>query len=212
MDNVNWFYQAFVISVLIAVVVTVAILSVVAALPIDEEQVRGESPQSAYLGLPSGSDNIISPIDISFSCAHRSLGYYADVGNDCKIFHVCNPVLLSDGQIAMMQYSFVCPNGTLFDQQTLTCTVPPGTAPCVQAESFYYLNRHVGQGGPAGVPVASPPVQAEPEVQRPAVVPEPKHQVPVQQQQVAAAAPEKPVNGGDDTVIRPASYYGSKSN
>ncbi|KAH7939102.1 uncharacterized protein LOC119403158 [Rhipicephalus sanguineus] len=194
------------------VAVLVLVLSSAAAVPVpDQEQgpVRGESPQSAYLGLPSGSDEIVSPIDISFSCAHRSLGYYADVGNECKIFHVCNPVLLSDGQVAMMQYSFVCPNGTLFDQQSLTCTAPPGTAPCVQAESFYYLNRHVGQVGAAGVPVASPPVQ--PELQRPAVVPEPKHETPVHQQQLAPPADSKPA-GGDDSVVRPASYYGGKGN
>ncbi|XP_075726293.1 uncharacterized protein LOC142768230 [Rhipicephalus microplus] len=192
------------------VAVIAFVLCAVAAQPIEQGPVQAESPESRYLGLPAGADGIVRKIDISFSCADRELGYYADIGNDCKIFHVCNPMVLSDGQLATMQYSFVCPNGTLFDQQTFTCTVPPGTAPCVQAESFYYLNRHVGQAGPESVPVASPPVQAQPELQRPAVVPEPKHEAPVHQQQLAPPAPSKP-SVGDNSVVRPASYYSGKS-
>ncbi|KAH8030918.1 hypothetical protein HPB51_012386 [Rhipicephalus microplus] len=151
------------------VAVIAFVLCAVAAQPIEQGPVQAESPESRYLGLPAGADGIVRKIDISFSCADRELGYYADIGNDCKIFHVCNPMVLSDGQLATMQYSFVCPNGTLFDQQTFTCTVPPGTAPCVQAESFYYLNRHL-----------APPAPSKPSV-------------------------------GDNSVVRPASYYGGKS-
>ncbi|KAL1429426.1 hypothetical protein MTO96_002473 [Rhipicephalus appendiculatus] len=235
----------FCVSGLIAVAVILLVVCAVAAVPLpDQEQVpvHAESPQSAYLGLPSGSDGIVGPIDISFSCAHRNLGYYADVGNECKIFHVCNPVLLTDGQVAMMQYSFVCPNGTLFDQQTLTCTVPPGTAPCVQAESFYYLNRHVGQAGPGrrahrlappsrpspsfSVRLWYPSPSTRPPSTRPPVHHTPVHEAPrpphpcppgppsttppVHQQELAHPAPSKPAVG-DDSVIRPASYYGGKS-
>ncbi|XP_065299841.1 uncharacterized protein [Dermacentor albipictus] len=193
----------------VSLIVLMAVICTVSSVPLnqpgqEQDSVHSESPQSAYLGLPSGSDDIVSPIDISFSCAHRSLGYYADIANECKIFHVCNPVLLSDGQVAMMQYSFVCPNTTMFDQQSLTCTNPPGTAPCQQAESFYYLNRHVGQGGIGGVPVGSPSEQP-----RPAVYPEPKHQAPVDQSQ-PEPVPAKPASE-DDSVVRPASYYGGKS-
>ncbi|KAH7933678.1 hypothetical protein HPB49_015627 [Dermacentor silvarum] len=153
----------------VTLLVILAIAGSVCAAPApgqEQDFAHSESPQSAYLGLPSGSDDIVNPIDISFSCAHRSLGYYADIGNECKIFHVCNPVLLSDGQVAMMQYSFVCPNTTVFDQQTLTCTSPPGTAPCQQAENFYYLNRHVGQGGVGG-PASAEPASDDDSVVRP---------------------------------------------
>ncbi|KAM7299039.1 hypothetical protein ISCGN_019606 [Ixodes scapularis] len=197
-------------------------------LPGDDGRRVSESPQSAYLGLPSGSDDIVNrPIDINFSCAHRSLGYYADVSNACKIFHVCNPVLMTDGQVAMMQYSFVCPNNTLFDQQTLTCTFPPGTAPCQNAESFYYLNRHVGQNGFESVPAATPQqMQQQPQQQQqqpqqhqqhqqPAVVPTPHH--PAQsyqaaQDKVSDAHKSHEAPKGDSAVVRPASYYTGKTN
>ena len=53
-------------------------------------------------------------------------GYYTDVNNACKIFNICNPVYLNDGSLDHVdKYSFVCGEGTLFDQQTLTCNFPP---------------------------------------------------------------------------------------
>ena len=45
-------------------------------------------------------------------------GYYADVANECQLFHVCYPVLYPDGQQEMIKWSFVCPNQTIFDQVT----------------------------------------------------------------------------------------------
>ena len=47
-------------------------------------------------------------------------GYYADVANDCQLFHVCYPVLYPDGQEEMIKWSFICPNQTIFDQVTAT--------------------------------------------------------------------------------------------
>ena len=46
----------------------------------------------------------------------RVYGYYADVANDCQLFHVCYPVAYPDGQEEMIKWSFICPNGTIFDQ------------------------------------------------------------------------------------------------
>ena len=43
-------------------------------------------------------------------------GYYADVANDCQLFHVCYPVAYPDGQEEIMKWSFICPNQTIFDQ------------------------------------------------------------------------------------------------
>ncbi|XP_077531078.1 uncharacterized protein LOC144143149 [Haemaphysalis longicornis] len=185
------------ISIAVMMAVVCAFVSTGPVQPEQPEGVSQESAQAAYLGLPSGSDTIVNPIDVTFSCAQRSLGYYADVSNDCKIFHVCNPVLMSDGQVAMMQYSFVCPNQTLFDQQTLTCTLPPGTAPCRHAENFYYLNRHVGQQGHEGVPPAAVPEEPQqpqhpqphhpqpqhpqPQLPEPDQLPEPQYAQPQQQ-------------------------------
>ena len=46
-------------------------------------------------------------------------GYYADVANECQLFHVCYPVLYPDGQQEMIKWSFICPNQTIFDQVTI---------------------------------------------------------------------------------------------
>ncbi|KAK8766202.1 hypothetical protein V5799_007018 [Amblyomma americanum] len=113
----------------------------------------------------------------------------------------------------MMQYSFVCPNNTVFDQQTLTCTPPPGSVPCHEAEKFYYLNQQVEQVGAPGLP-------------QPAVVPVPKHEAPQHQaplphfqppqpqqqlpkpQPKPEPAPLTPVDDAEVEVERPSSYYG----
>ena len=44
-------------------------------------------------------------------------GYYADVEGDCQPFHIC----AADGQGGLTKYSFLCPNGTLFNQQYFIC-------------------------------------------------------------------------------------------
>ena len=43
-------------------------------------------------------------------------GYYADVANECQLFHVCYPVLYPGGGEEMVKWSFICPNQTIFDQ------------------------------------------------------------------------------------------------
>ena len=43
-------------------------------------------------------------------------GYYADVANECQIFHICYPVTYADGIEEMLKWSFICPAGTIFDQ------------------------------------------------------------------------------------------------
>lgn len=35
-----------------------------------------------------------------FSCQNRAFGYYADVANDCRIFHVCQPIADEQGQVS----------------------------------------------------------------------------------------------------------------
>ena len=42
-----------------------------------------------------------------------------------QVFHICNPVYNNDGGLDRMdKYSFVCGEGTQFDQSTLTCNYP----------------------------------------------------------------------------------------
>ena len=44
-------------------------------------------------------------------------GYYADTASDCQVFHVCVPDALG----GLGTQSFLCPNGTVFNQALLTC-------------------------------------------------------------------------------------------
>ena len=56
--------------------------------------------------------------DTSFACDGRvEGGYYADVEGECQPFHVCT----ADGHGGLTKYSFLCPNGTLFQQEYLVC-------------------------------------------------------------------------------------------
>ncbi|CAL4190493.1 unnamed protein product, partial [Meganyctiphanes norvegica] len=50
----------------------------------------------------------------TFSCkTGYPAGIYADVDAGCQVWHICE----ADGR----QHSFLCPNGTIFNQQLLTC-------------------------------------------------------------------------------------------
>ena len=75
-----------------------------------------QDPISAELGLVADSNSIRENIVDEFTCEGRSYGYYADVANDCQLFHVCYPVQYPDGQEEMFKWSFICPNQTIFDQ------------------------------------------------------------------------------------------------
>ncbi|KAK3873907.1 hypothetical protein Pcinc_021114 [Petrolisthes cinctipes] len=97
--------------------------------------------RSAYQ-LPSGVELFRTQIITSFSCAGRPYGYYADVANDCAIFHVCYPVNDEVGNIIEeAQFSFMCGNQTIFNQESLTCARPEESYPCDQAENLYDLSN-----------------------------------------------------------------------
>ncbi|XP_064100668.1 probable serine/threonine-protein kinase DDB_G0278845 [Macrobrachium nipponense] len=97
------------------------------------------------LNLPSGATLLLGRISSSFSCADRPYGYYADQENSCRVFHVCNPALFSDGKIETYQYSFMCGEGTVFDQDELTCKVEYDATPCQEAANFYFRNEQFGR-------------------------------------------------------------------
>ncbi|XP_076035023.1 U-scoloptoxin(01)-Er1a-like [Oratosquilla oratoria] len=84
-------------------------------------------------------------IDTSFQCADRPYGYYADQGNDCRVFHVCNPYLFDDGRVETHQYSFMCGEDRIFDQQKLTCVEAHSALSCQEASNFYFKNEDFGR-------------------------------------------------------------------
>ncbi|XP_059059055.1 uncharacterized protein LOC131852397, partial [Achroia grisella] len=51
----------------------------------------------------------------SFSCAGKAPGYYADLETNCQVFRIC-----TIGSTYGFQ-SFLCPNGTLFNQAVFVC-------------------------------------------------------------------------------------------
>ena len=67
----------------------------------------------AVPGTPGQDYPILAEVpETSFSCDGRvEGGYYADVESQCQPFHIC----ANDGT-ALVKFSFLCPNGTLFNQ------------------------------------------------------------------------------------------------
>lgn len=94
----------------------------------------------AYL-LPMDAELILSaPIAETFSCDGRPYGYYADVDNNCELYHVCLPLEDDLGNVVeTAQWTFVCGNTTVFDQATLTCNYVEDSIPCAESESFFGL-------------------------------------------------------------------------
>merc|ERR1712002_196217 len=73
------------------------------------------------LNLPSGASVLLGSISSQFSCVGLPYGYYADEDNSCRVFHVCNPLINANEGVETYQYSFMCGEGTQFDQRQLTC-------------------------------------------------------------------------------------------
>ena len=64
--------------------------------------------------------------------------YYADVDNNCQLFHICLPTENAEGDIIDYQHwTFLCANGTVFDQQTLSCNYAEDAFPCEESEQLY---------------------------------------------------------------------------
>merc|ERR1712126_429379 len=90
-------------------------------------------------GVP-GQDYPIysSPPDTALTCDGKIEGYYADPDTECQVFHIC----ANDSSQGKLKYSFLCPNGTLFNQQYFICDWW-FNVDCAQAESLYYINDEI---------------------------------------------------------------------
>ncbi|CAL1264195.1 unnamed protein product, partial [Larinioides sclopetarius] len=89
----------------------------------------------------------------SFDCKqHENPGYYGDVEAQCQVFHICQ----ADGR----HNSFLCPLGTIFNQQYFVC-VWWFNYDCADTTMYYNLNAdlykggHGGQGNFKGTPVGA---------------------------------------------------------
>ncbi|XP_069998476.1 uncharacterized protein [Penaeus vannamei] len=72
----------------------------------------------------------------SFTCAGRTAGYYADPDTGCQVYHMCDTL--------EKQYSYLCPNYTLFNQKFMVCD-HWYMVNCSSATTFYDLNDHIGE-------------------------------------------------------------------
>ncbi|XP_077553797.1 uncharacterized protein LOC144168726 [Haemaphysalis longicornis] len=116
----------------------VALAIVIAVVSSDRPRAKRE----AY-DLPDGAELVVGSIKTTFQCPEKN-GYFADVDNNCLIFHVCNVVTHADGHTEVQQFSFFCGNQTMFNQLSLTCAFPEEAVPCQNAPDFYYVNDNIG--------------------------------------------------------------------
>ena len=85
-------------------------------------------------GVPGDDYPIFAEVpDTSFFCDGLvEGGYYADPEAECQAFHIC----AADGTGGLTKYSFLCPNGTIFQQQYFVCDWW-FNVDCSLAESLY---------------------------------------------------------------------------
>ena len=67
-------------------------------------------------------------------------GYYADPEADCQSYHVCS----DSGDGIMVKFDFLCPNGTIFNQEEFVCDWW-FNVDCSKAEDYYFLNIEVAE-------------------------------------------------------------------
>jgi len=83
--------------------------------------------------------------DTGFGCEGQvEGGYYADPEAECQAFHVCT----ADGLGGLSKYSFLCPNGTIFNQEYFICDWW-FNFDCSEAEGLYSLNDDIRAEGEA---------------------------------------------------------------
>ncbi|TGZ48122.1 Uncharacterized protein DBV15_04400 [Temnothorax longispinosus] len=103
--------------------------------------VKEESKKDQDLSKIPGIPGIDYPIyhtvpPTSFSCAHVPIvpGMYANVETGCQAYHVCH-----DGREGHQGASFLCTNGTLFNQHEFACDWWYNVN-CANAPSLYRVN------------------------------------------------------------------------
>merc|ERR1719411_2430829 len=96
--------------------------------------------EKAVPGIPGEDYPIYAEVPESgFSCDGQvDGGYYADPEAECQVFHICT----ADGAGGLAQYSFLCPNGTVFNQNYFICDWW-FNFDCSEAEGLYSLTDEI---------------------------------------------------------------------
>ena len=93
--------------------------------------------EKAVPGIPGEDYPIYAEApETGFACDGQvDGGYYAHPEAECQVFHICT----ADGQGGLAKYSFLCPNGTIFNQNYFICDWW-FNFDCAEAENLYSLN------------------------------------------------------------------------
>ena len=98
------------------------------------------------------------PPETSFTCDGQvDGGYYGDPEAECQAFHICS----NDGNSGLSKFSFLCPNGTLFQQQYFVCDWW-FNVDCSTTEDFYGLNDEIAAERQASLQFSNPLSTVEP--------------------------------------------------
>jgi len=117
---------------------------VYAAGALDTYDAAGDDPLAALgnsiPGVPGEDYPIYAEVpETGFVCDGQvDGGYYADPEAECQAFHICT----ADGAGGLAKYSFLCPNGTLFNQNYFICDWW-FNFDCSTAEELYSLNDDI---------------------------------------------------------------------
>ena len=119
---------------------------------------------NAVPGTPGEDYPIYAEVpETGFACDGQvDGGYYADPEAECQVFHICT----ADGQGGLAKYSFLCPNGTIFNQNYFICDWW-FNFDCATAEELYSLNDEIaaerealaGEASDAPGDYAAPPAE-----------------------------------------------------
>uniref|UniRef100_T1IK90 Chitin-binding type-2 domain-containing protein n=1 Tax=Strigamia maritima TaxID=126957 RepID=T1IK90_STRMM len=121
-------------------IVIAAVFLIITAIMAHPKIVKRQADTFRYV-LPAGAEILVGSVKTSFNCEGRNCGYYADVDNNCQIFHICFPAEHASGLRENYHYSFLCPNQTIFDQSQLICDTETFENPCGQTSEWIYLNQ-----------------------------------------------------------------------
>ncbi|KAF0311806.1 Low density lipoprotein receptor adapter protein 1 [Amphibalanus amphitrite] len=95
------------------------------------------------LGLAAGAREVLQQVEETFSCEGLPYGYYTDISNDCRVYHVCQPVAVPSAVRrasvirVTLAASFFCNVGQVFDQRLLTCVTRTPEFDCATQGYLY---------------------------------------------------------------------------
>ena len=116
------------------------LIDTIPGVPGDDYPIYATVSSTTLLSPCDSTSSLLPQVpDSSFTCPGRvDGGYYSDPEADCQAFHIC----AGDSTGGLTKYSFLCPNGTLFNQQYFVCDWW-FNVDCDRTEEFYDLNEEL---------------------------------------------------------------------